>query len=150
MTAKTIPAPGEVYLGGSPHPLKVMKATYGHDSATLDGYIASSIGTTVRTLFNIPAGCLVEQIVMYVSNGFNSSKISVGDTDNTSGWFNTASTAYKATPNTRNTRSAADPVSVYKTGKYYAAAGHIKVLNTTKLTTGTLTLYLYYTMAPNQ
>jgi len=149
MTYKTIPAVGEVFLGGSPHPLKVMKCVFGRSSG-LETWVTSSQHTTVRTIFSLPAGCLVDHVTMYFKKGFNTTLISLGDTANSSGWFNTASTAWKATSNTRNSLNTAAPVSLFKGSKYYAAASLIKMKSTTHVTTGEVHIYLFYSLAPNQ
>jgi hypothetical protein len=149
MAAKAIPVPGEVYLGGTPHPLKVLKATYGHSTA-LDQYVASSIGTTYRTLFTIPAGCLVDHMLIYTKKGFSSSKVYFGDTDNTSGWFAGTSDEIKSSSYLFNSLNSTEPISTFKAGKYYSAVGTIRAKNGTKLTTGAADVYLVYSMAPKQ
>jgi len=148
MTAKTIPAVGEVYLGGSPHPLKVMKCTYGFSTA-LDVQPTAGV-TSTKTLFTIPAGCLVDHMLFYVATAFNTSLISIGDTDNVSGWFPHTSDEMKSAAFYGNSLNCTEPISVFKAGKYYAAAGTIKALNAAAVTTGAIHVYLYYTMAPKQ
>ena len=71
MTARTIPTPGEAFLGDDPSVMKVLKITFGDTNQDVTINDSDTVAATIRPICSLPYGIHVYDIGWRVITAFN-------------------------------------------------------------------------------
>jgi len=121
MSAITIPQDGELNVG--PFVQKIAKVTFG--TAATNDVVASA--QTTYALFNIPANCLVLEVLAYTHTAWTTSvTMNIGDGTDTDGFLATAKIAPTSAQTNGIVKStAAATAEAFAGGKLYTSADTI-------------------------